>query len=328
MPNPIPATGTGSGGPPTVYDPYRALIDALRLPEDIFTLLKPTFDQVGFPLELDPAGVADFSKNPLPHYRAVTQNGKIVLLHVGSEVAANPYGQVSLFTIASPFLKQSAALFVFSEVDSFAFNTDDLMFTWQQDRPALKVRFVTLPLIQQMEFEPDVSKRTQTIRDLLFLDDLRGLAIELGVDDLIEQAYRLCQPDLLNQAPTLTGRLVPSDKEYVINFLADIAFNSPLQDSKKYFLSLLLELGLERDLRGLIASLFSGNPENDAKGLVLALEEKTFPEGTINGYNKILGYLLKLLADQGGGRKMALIIFKYRLITDPPTLQALVNTYP
>lgn len=327
MSNPIPAPGTGSGGPPTVYDPYRALIDALPLPKEIVALLKPTFDKLGSPLELDEDGVKDFGKKPLPHYRAETENGKIFLLHVGEEIGGNAFGQISLITIASSFLSQASALFVFSEVDSFAFNTEDLAATWQQVQPTLKVRFVTLPLIQQLEFELDGEKRSENVRGLLSLDDLLAVN-QVSLDDLVEEAYRQADLNRLNNLKDLPERLSEGERTYLIDFLSQLAISPPFNDSKSYFRSLLSQLGLETKVTIYIISSFNGNAYSDSEGLLLWLEDRTYPNGPMNGYRRVLGYLLSLLADQGGGRKIALIIFKYKLVETPASLQALVARYP
>jgi len=326
-PNPIPAAGTGSGGPPLVNDPYGALIDALPLPDEIVTLLKPTFDQLGCPLELDRVGVTDFGNKPLPHYRAETGNGKIVLLHVGEEIGGNAFGQISLITIASSFLKRASALFVFSEVDSFAFNTEDLAATWQQAQPTLKVRFVTLPLIQQLEFELDREKRIQNVRGLLTLDDLLAVN-QISLDELVEKAYKHGNLNMLDNLKGLPERLSEGDRTYLIDFLSQLAISPPLNDSKRYFQNLLSQLGLETKVTIYIISSFNGNAYSDSEGLLLWLEDRTYPNVPMQGYRRVLGYLLSLLADQGGGRRIALIIFKYKLVETPSSLHALVAKYP
>jgi hypothetical protein len=78
-----------------------------------------------------------------------------------------------------------------------------------------------------------------------------------------------------------------------------------------------------------IFSSFKGSPYADAEGLFFFLEERTYPDGNLQGgYRRVLGYLLNLLVDQGGGKNIALIIFKYKLVADESVLKALVAKNP
>lgn len=326
--------GVGSGGaaPPAVYDPYQAIIDELPLPDSIFSLLAPTFGRLNFQLERDDQSIKDYSsQTALTHYRITAGTGKIVLLHVGGRVTADPFGQRVLLPIIFPFLAQSIGIFIFSEVEALAFKANDLISAWQQERPTLKANFITLPKLQDLETATSEAERDRKIRDLLSLDELLisagAAAHTLSFEQLIEEAYRKCDPALLNGVPDLSDKLTEDDRKAIVDFIGPQALGPPLHDVKKYFLNLLSQLGLEGKLLSYLFSSLTGDSYNDAEKLLYFLEEKTYQNGARPGYDKILGYLLKLLADNGGGKKVALIVFKYRLITDMTCLKALVSTY-
>jgi hypothetical protein len=327
--NPNKDSTAGNGVPQGVYDPYKALINALPLPDDIVQLLTPAFDPKGFPLEFDPNSVTDFGKNPLPHYKVETDNGKIVLIHVGDEVASNDIGRNQLMTVTYSFLNaQSIALFIFSEADSFDVNTEALIDTWQGIRPTLKVCLITHPLIQQLKVETDSEKRMQNIRGLLGLDDLL-VRNQATLDQKIEAAYQQARLDLLDNLKGLPDRLNDADRDYVCGFLAELALYSPGSDPKVYLINLVKRLGLSVDELSILIKMFGGNASSDSKDLVMSLEEKTYPrDPPVDGYKRVLGYMLSILADEGGGKKIALIIFKYRLVAKRATLEALVAKYP
>lgn len=328
MVSPDPTQRVNAGAPPGVYDPYKALIDALPLSQDIVALLKPAFDLKGSPLQLEQTGLTDYAKKPLPHYQVDTERGKVFLIHLAESVAADSYAQNWFMMLAFPFMNaKPCALFIFSEVDSFGFDTEPIIDTWQGGLPNLKVRFLALPLIQQLKLETSEEKRISLVRSLLYLDELL-VANQANLDTQIEDAYQQARLDLLDNLKGLPERLTDGDKKCIIDLLTEYALTSPLSDPKRYLFDFIRKLGLESKEMALIFSILGGNASNDSEAIVLWVEEKTYPNGPVQGYKRVLGYLLSLLADEGGAKKIALIIFKYRLVASTSTLQDLVQKYP
>ena len=319
-PNPNGGTGAGGAAPPTVYDPYMMLIQNLPLPADVFSLLAPTFDQLGSKLELDGASVLDLRKNVLPHYRVVTKNGKIVLLHIRGEDTPN------LLAIAFTFLSQSIGLFVFTEVDTLTFDPDEMISMWRMSRPKLRARFITQPTVQQLELESDTSRRTQIITDLLSLDELLAVS-NLSLDEQLEQAYKKGRLDLLDEIPGLPERFTETDRTFLSRLMMELADST--EDYVKYLRDLIRKLDLEPpELFSEITGALNGNSRARAESLLWWLGEMTYPEPKY-GYHRVLGYLLSILADESGsGQEIARIIFKYKLVSDESALKTLITKFP